>query len=325
MNGMMQSQTLSARDINKMFFRFMVIAVFALSSGITSARDDSRLVMPLMIDGRTVPYPVFAIYVMPGQTFDVHYVDAVAGGTIEFGGSSGRVGEFTLRAPNEPGLNVLKVVNKADGETALINVFTLVPATNVDAADRLNGYLIGKYPAEPLRGKDIYLPPAGFVEVTAENAETRVSPNFTLGQFVSKQDQGYPKYVVLRANLLLKLENILATLNRRGKKTEGFVIMSGYRTPFYNKAIGNVPYSRHVWGGAADIYIDDSPTDGDMDDLNGDGRVDKADSKWLADFINKMYQRSDFGPRIGGLGTYGSNTAHGPFVHVDVRGIRARW
>lgn len=308
-----------------MFFRCAVIAVLMLTSGVCSAWDDSRLVAPLMIDGRIVPYPEFAIYLMPSQKFDVHFVDTAVGGTIDFGGSQGRVGEFELKAPTEPGLSVLKVVNQVDGEIALINVFTLVPATNVDAANLLNGYKIDKYPAKPLRGQDIYLPPTGFVEVTAENVDTRLSPNFRLGQFVSKQDQGYPKYLLLRASLLLKLENILATLNQQGKKTEGFVIMSGYRTPSYNKAIGNVPYSRHAWGGAADIYIDDSPREGQMDDLNGDGRIDKADAKWLANFINKMSRQGDFGPRIGGLGTYGSNSAHGPFVHVDVRGTRARW
>ena len=28
---------------------------------------------------------------------------------------------------------------------------------------------------------------------------------------------------------------------------------------------------------------------------------------------------------VGGLGAYGSTAAHGPFVHVDTRGHRARW
>ena len=86
-----------------------------------------------------------------------------------------------------------------------------------------------------------------------------------------------------------------------------------------------MPYSRHVWGGAADFYIDEAPADGKMDDLNKDGRVDRADARWLADFINGMSQRGAFGKRIGGIGVYGSTSVHGPFVHVDVRGTRARW
>ena len=28
---------------------------------------------------------------------------------------------------------------------------------------------------------------------------------------------------------------------------------------------------------------------------------------------------------VGGLSAYKANSAHGPFVHVDVRGRRARW
>lgn len=123
---------------------------------------------------------------------------------------------------------------------------------------------------------------------------------------------------------MIKLERILRALNLAGHKTDGFHIMSGYRTPFYNHAIGNVLYSRHQWGGAADIFIDDNPKDTYMDDLNGDGRTDKKDSIWLSAFIDAMSKRGEF-KNLGGLGVYGSNYAHGPFVHVDVRGFRARW
>ncbi len=301
-------------------------AVLALLATATaSAWDAGRLAIPVVIDERPIPYPVFAIYLMPGQAFDAHFIDATRGGEIRFGGATGKIGEIPLKAPDEPGLSRLEIENSASGEVAVINVFTMTPASRVDTRGHLNGYRIGAYPKTPLRGLDIYLPPTGFVEVTADNADTRLSPNFRLGQFVAKQAGGYPKYVVLRAGLLLKLENILATLNERGHPTDGFVIMSGYRTPYYNRAIGNVPYSRHVFGGAADIYIDDSPRDGRMDDINGDGAVNRKDARWLANFINEMSHEGDFGPRIGGLGVYGSNAAHGPFVHVDVRGTLARW
>jgi hypothetical protein len=69
---------------------------------------------------------------------------------------------------------------------------------------------------------------------------------FTQKLSKSEQQQGFPKYVHLRAGLLLKLEKILHTLNDEGHAVEGLTIMSGYRTPFSNKAIGNVQYSRHV-------------------------------------------------------------------------------
>ncbi|MDX1499414.1 MAG: D-Ala-D-Ala carboxypeptidase family metallohydrolase [Woeseiaceae bacterium] len=307
-------------------FKYSQLAVLlALLAGPAAAWDSSRLDVPLMVNGQTVPYPVFAIFVMPGSTIEVGFLDATAGAKLSLDGRPVDGAGVPLTAPATPGLAVLEIENLATGETARIHVFVMVPADRVGKDERLNGYRIGRYPATPLRGLDIYLPPLGFVEVTEANRDVAVSPNFTLGEFLAKQESGWPKYLVLRSSLLLKLENIIATLNRSGRPTGGFVIMSGYRTPFYNRAIGNVQYSRHVWGGAADFYIDEAPADGIMDDLNGDGRVNRDDARWLAKFIDDMSRRGEFGPRIGGIGVYGSTSAHGPFVHVDVRGTRARW
>ncbi len=304
-----------------------IVTVIALLSAVNSAGawDSTRLAVPVMVNGQVIPYPVFAVYVMPDSVISVGLLDGAGGATVTFDGRPPPNDSLEFRAPSSAGMTELKITNDTTGETCLINVFTMVPASRVGKDGRLNGYRIGQYPASPLRGLDIYRPPAGFVEVTRDNRNVQVSPNFTLGEFLAKQESDYPKYLVLRASLVLKLENILATLNHEGHAVSDFVIMSGYRTPFYNRAIGNVQYSRHVWGGAADFYIDQSPADGRMDDLNKDGRVDRKDAEWLASFINSMSQRGDFGPRIGGIGIYGSTSAHGPFVHVDVRGTRARW
>lgn len=290
-----------------------------------AAWDSARLDDPVMINGHVVPYPVFAIFVMPGSPISAGFVDSTGGATMTFDGRDVGAGNPDLVAPDEPGLSVLELRNAVTGEIARIHVFTMVPASKVGKDGRLNGYRIDHYPMQPLRGLDIYLPPKGFVEVTEDNAAAKVSPNFTLGEFVSKQASGYPKYVVLRSSLLLKLENILASLNNAGHPADRLVIMSGYRTPFYNRSIGNVQYSRHVWGGAADVYVDDNPRDGRMDDMNGDGRIDRNDAKWFANFVDEMSRKGAFGPRIGGLGVYGTTSAHGPFIHVDVRGTRARW
>jgi uncharacterized protein YcbK (DUF882 family) len=101
--------------------------------------------------------------------------------------------------------------------------------------------------------------------------------------------------------------------------------MSGYRTPYYNHAIGNVKYSRHLWGGAADIFIDVAPADGVMDDLDGDGTVDVRDAHVLYELVDTMYGSPLYEPFVGGLGAYRTTPAHGPFIHVDARGFRARW
>jgi hypothetical protein len=60
-----------------------------------------------------------------------------------------------------------------------------------------------------------------------------------------------------------------------------------------------------------------------MDDLNRDGRVDTRDARVVLESVERIErQHPDL---IGGAGLYRATSAHGPFVHVDVRGSRARW
>src|SRR5206468_3159019 len=72
----------------------------------------------------------------------------------------------------------------------------------------LNGYRLGYWPQEKGRLRsEAYKNPDGFIEVTPENEDTRVSEHFRLRDFVSHdQKEVWPKYVVLREPLLDKLE-----------------------------------------------------------------------------------------------------------------------
>jgi len=204
-----------------------------------------------------------------------------------------------------------------------LNVFVMEPLARVQNGV-LNGYRIGAYPARPLRNNPIYVQPKGFVEVTTENADTRISPHFKLRQFICKQQANYPHYVVLNERLLVKLELIVERLKQLGFKADTLNVMSGYRTPYYNKAIGNVTYSLHQWGRAADVFVDDN-NDEMMDDLNKDGRIDVKDAVVLRDLIQKLFSEPQNTHLAGGAGLYKATQAHGPFVHVDVRGYSANW
>ncbi len=278
------------------------------------------------VDGEVIPYEVFGVYVLPGSVVKVELLESPRASRFELrtGGRvlrPDRAGAWSWRAPQQPGLQSLDL-RRLDASGAMtLHVFVLVPATRMQAGV-LNSYRIGAYPQRPPQGDG---PPQGYVEVTPENRDVRVSPRFTLGQFLCKQEGDFPKYVVLRERMLLALEHLWMAANARGWRCETFHIMSGYRTPAYNDSIGNVTYSRHLWGTAADIFIDASPQDGRMDDLNGDGRSDKADADALYDFFEAVAAQADFAPFEGGLGCYDGTAAHGPFVHVDVRGTRARW
>jgi hypothetical protein len=188
---------------------------------------------------------------------------------------------------------------------------------------RLGAYEIGTYRPRPANMTPAYEPPRGFIEVRPQDFDILVSPNFRLGQFLCKQP-GDPQYLVGSPRLLVKLEALLVAVNEAGYATSGFTVMSGFRTPAYNRAIGNTTdFSRHLWGDAADIFIDNDG-DGDMDDVNRDGRLDLQDARWLADVADRMMTRQSTLP-VGGMAVYRRNAAHGPFVHIDTRGQRARW
>jgi uncharacterized protein YcbK (DUF882 family) len=60
-----------------------------------------------------------------------------------------------------------------------------------------------------------------------------------------------------------------------------------------------------------------------MIDLNGDGRVDVRDARVLASAAERV--EAAHPELVGGVGVYQATSAHGPFVHIDVRGQRARW
>jgi Peptidase M15 len=228
-------------------------------------------------------------------------------------------------APPRPGTYTLTFAGPGEKDAIAMHAFVMVPATAVKHG-MLNGYRIGAYPATPRNGNPLYVPPPGFIEVTKENQETKVSPHFVLKQFLCKEDTSkqFPKYIVLNERLPLKLEAILERVNTRGIKADSLHIMSAYRTPFYNHAIGDVPYSMHQWGSAADIYIDPQNVNR-MEDLTRDGRIDIRDSKFLFDEIEQLIADKEGQKFQGGMGFYPASSAHPPFVHVDVRGTRARW
>jgi uncharacterized protein YcbK (DUF882 family) len=192
--------------------------------------------------------------------------------------------------------------------------------------EMLNGYRLGRWPAERSIISRSYFNPDGFVEVTAENARIQLTPHIALGDFVTKdQRERWPKYAVLEEKLFDKVELILRELNARGIPTRRVVVLSGFRAPYYNdRGVGEgmARASRHQYGDAIDLIIDDDGN-GRMDDLNRDGRVDHGDTQPIAVALSRV-ERAHPDLR-GGLGTYTATGPSGPFVHIDVRGTSARW
>ena len=233
------------------------------------------------------------------------------------------------RAPGRPGVwNLAIKVGNAIKPMTDFRIITLKPAAEASGG-RIGLYYIGRWPAA--RGgaaaKGNYAPPRGFIEVTQANQNTYVSDHFRLRDFLPKdQFNVWPKYLVLETKMLDKLELVLEDLRKQGVNTKGVRVMSGFRTPQYNSGVGDTrgraSLSRHMYGDAADIYIDNDGN-GSMDDLNRDGRVDIRDAEFIRSAGDRVERAHP--SLIGGIGVYRANSAHGPFTHIDTRGYRARW
>jgi hypothetical protein len=195
-------------------------------------------------------------------------------------------------------------------------------------AGSVGGYRVGFWPEE--RGRlrsEAYENPEGFIEVTPQNQDTRISEHFRLKDFLTHdQHEIWPKYLVLREPLLDKLELVISDLEDHGIPARNVHVLSGFRSPQYNLALGDesgrARDSRHQFGDAADIFID-SNDDGRMDDLNRDGRVNFRDTRVILAAVERV--ETQYPDLIGGTGLYHSSGSHGPFAHIDVRGSRARW
>lgn len=289
------------------------IRVESLDTGFDPGRTGFTVTTPGGVD---IDYREFTLFLRPGETFSLTASEPVAWEGEDLSMTP------VWTAPDTPGHHHM-TLTAADGAQMDLHLIVMRPRETADA--EINGYRLGHYPVEPYRGLETYRAPEYFVEVSPGIEELPLSPHFRLGQFLCKQEGGGgPDYLVVSERLVLKLEQILEAANARGWRTDSFAVMSGYRTPDYNAGLGNGSYSRHIYGGAADIFID---TDGDgvMDDLNGDGRHDRADAAALYDLVEEMAAGGQDSWLAGGLGEYGPNAHHGAFVHVDERGFRARW
>lgn len=282
----------------------------------------------VLCEDRLLEYNVESVFALPGEPVRLSLPDAALDAPGRVSVSHGRLrpmvsGGWLWHLPLKPGIYTAEIQEPAGEQRLTLRVLVLVPYAQL-RSKKINGYVIGRYPPEAQRGPVCYGTPPGWVEVTPADLEIRVSPHFRLGQFACKQGGDYPKYLVLDGRLLRKLERLLAAVNAEGHACSTLAVMSGYRTPAYNRRLGNVAYSSHVWGWAADVYVD-ADSDGWMDDVTGDGRGNLKDAYWLFQLAEQL-DREAGGPELtGGLGLYATTAQHGPFVHVDVRGRPARW
>ena len=120
----------------------------------------------------------------------------------------------------------------------------------------------------------------------ARDGNINLSANFKVKEFACKDGSDY---ILVSTDLVKLLQNIRNHFGR------AVTINSAYRNAVYNRKIGGVSNSQHVYGTAADIVV------------SGVAPLQ------VAQYVETVQ------PNSGGIGLYGN------FTHVDVRVNRARW
>jgi hypothetical protein len=297
----------------------LIALPFALPLAAAESGTNIQLVaVPAYVTRVLVPVLPLAVNTFRVATSPVETViSAPAGYRVE-----AKLGGVSITAPAGEASGYARV--KMGGRDVTLTLVNLIPYSKVKHGF-LDGYRMGEYQLLPLKGLSSYERPKGFMHLSNANRDLFVSDHYRMRDFQCKLD-GDSKFLILRTEALLKLEILQHELeSRHNVHFDKFTIMSGYRTPFYNALIGNeTSYSRHLYGDAMDVYID-MDHDGRMDDVNGDGRIDKNDAKFLLSVAEGIDKSQEWGWLKGGAGVYNATHTHGPFLHMDARGYVARW
>jgi uncharacterized protein YcbK (DUF882 family) len=122
----------------------------------------------------------------------------------------------------------------------------------------------------------------------------KITENFSLHEFKCKDGTEVPEELI--DNVTELAENLQVLRDAIG---QAIIVISGYRSPTYNRKIGGARRSQHMSARAADIIVKDmSPEEvkAKIVELIKEGKMKK-----------------------GGIGLYTT------FTHYDVRGRNSRW
>ena len=303
----------------------------------------------------TLFVPAGAEMALQAEPSRVGLLISVSPAWCEQGGRKPAHGEggVALRAPHKPGLFTLHWRHPAlTPDAGALRVLVLqraavhaISGKDGETQTRLsvNGKSIGAYldPAfssvEKVReNAGRYAPPSHFTTLDRSLLDLAVGDGLELGTLVAFMDyrdkdgkkvftaERHTNVLPVNRSLCRKLTLLRERLRAQGVKLTRFWITSGFRTPDYNRKIGGAHFSRHCYGDAVDLCVDE---DGDkhMDDLNGDGRLDRLDGSVVALACAALEAEGLAEP--GGIGVYewdGEDSVRS-HVHIDCRGYTARW
>lgn len=284
----------------------------------SSARGLSRDVqMRFVRAGERVAFPVRLASASPDTRptgFSYQWIEA---GSNQAGDVARPLNSDTLLSPLKPGFYELAITRAGVTQKLQEPRLAVLVPFELKLGSTLNGYQIGRYPAEWSK-EGLGEHPAGFAEVYEADLDLPLTRHLRVRDFVTHDQQTrWPRYVAVDPRVLDKLELVLRELaRRRGEERIDFTleVHSGFRTPLHNSSVeGSARDSRHLYGDAADVAID----------ADGDGRLTIFDAykvEQAVEWVERLH------PELaGGLGVYSSPHYSTPYCHIDARGERKRW
>ncbi len=286
-----------------------------------STSDDPAPAQPsiaLHVNGNLLSMDRLAFVVMPGDSVTLSVQNEDTGWSASEGyPSSGAGGSFGWRAPRNHGVFYIDV--SSGNEVAKYSVIVPVESCRWRTTT-LNSFPIGSYGD----GNNRDCLPDYFIELTSTSSGARISTHLTLGQFLGHVEGNYPQYMAFDLRLADKLEAVLVAVQEVYPQASDIHNISGFRTPAYNASIGNeTTESLHLYGQAADIWIESWPSNNLMDDIDRNKRVDVYDGEYLVEIVRTLEVEGKV--ISGGASAYRWIQSHGPFVHIDIRGSMAVW
>ncbi|MDR1612757.1 MAG: hypothetical protein LBT97_08225 [Planctomycetota bacterium] len=244
-----------------------------------------------------------------------------------------------LAAPEKPGAYYLALRIEAGDSRRDLDLCVFVPyRASAGTAGKgrdvyVEGEKVGNYPLPMHSGNlkvrnnpESYQPPVLWFRLSPRNIGFEVVPGVAAGDLVAAaEDTGrrHTDLVPVGYGMWTAILRLREALERRGIPGSALKLISGFRAPPHNRAVGSNAFGRHIYGDAFDFYID-LEGDARASDLNRDGKVDRRDAYEIVSTIEDL-QADGIIPR-GGIGVYHTlGGDHGLTMHLDLRGHRANW
>lgn len=273
--------------------------------------------MEISVNGSVLPEHMMAFTASMGSSVTLSCTDPLEWSLM--GSDQGSTGNtFTFQLPRSHGIYRVTGRDSLNCREWLV----LVPlAAEQVRTSTVNSFPLGFYGDGNSRD---HLPDRGFIELWPEDYERRVSTHLRFSDLLCHIDGDWPQYMVLDTRLVHKMEMVLQEVREVYPEARVIHCISGFRTPAYNAAIGNeTGFSLHLYGSAADFWIESWPSNQLIDDLDRNKRIDVYDGEVIVEAARRLEASGEVA--IGGASAYRWIPTHGPFVHLDTRGSAAVW